>query len=775
MSNRLFNKQFLKAAYRLNGAKSSTGLVKDFSGKGNHGTLSGTEAYVETEQGKQMQQFSNSPYITIPNSRAAMTGNYTAMVKVKYNDLTTGQTFFAKGTGTTSEMVIDLSNGVLRAFAYDQNGARIASENGAAFIDREIILTAVKTTTDIYFYIDKNLVGNFTANSAWKTSTNPAIVGGRGSGSLSRCPESDCYVWENIALTQSEISEMVDHINNPPKFAPKQTPSLTTDGIDDYIDTGIIPDNNTEVKIWGSYITNTGDTVAIGTRNLGTTDSRFYPLANQGIGAYFNYGWNTYIDSSKEFDTKYHKFTLNSLGFYIDGVKSGTVSEELTIQTKSIMIGCASVEGTLKYFAPFLYNKVEIWQSGILIRHFKPLSDGTFIDTVNNVIYSNGGTGDLVYKQEALNLTNDVFTPASLTNDGINDYIDTGIIPNSKTKIEIVFRYITATDDDNIFGSGQSAAGNQLRIVIYSGNIIGLWGRTGVNFGAANTKKHTLIMSVDGYIIDGGELTAWLDSSMNDGQSDLIMFAQSLNDGQVTRYANGAIYKLNIWDDGVLVRAFRPQTDGTMLDVVNNVSYGNDGTGDLVYSPPSESSSLIFSTRDGVKDLTGKNTITNVDTIVGKGMVFNGTTSELSIPKLLSSTDATQTYTFKTVFTHNNDNIGDLMSQYSGGVNRWFMYILTERITWFKDGTATGGTVPILPGVKYHVIVTKSSTGVLKLYVNGELDKTFTDDKAFFDTNFALGHGSNYLDGKIYATEIYNEAKSADWVKNDYEKEIRYW
>ena len=90
-----------------------------------------------------------------------------------------------------------------------------------------------------------------------------------------------------------------------------------------------------------------------------------------------------------------------------------------------------------------------------------------------------------------------------------------------------------------------------------------------------------------------------------------------------------------------------------------------------------------------------------------------------------------------------------------------------------KDIMVNSGTVT-------YATVTATAT-----YVNGTASTTMTADKrqhlvcvlsADVDANNLelANDGTNYGDITVYDFRVYNEAKSADWVKKDYERTKKY-
>jgi len=169
------------------------------------------------------------------------------------------------------------------------------------------------------------------------------------------------------------------------------TLGLMSDGVDDYVNTGIVPDENTEIEIDGKFLTLDTSAKYIGARG---TSNRFYFGVNGGKwyayfgdGAYGIYGTQ---------DINNHKFRLGGGKFYIDNVEViDTEYSTFSPITETLSLFAINRTGSSSFFADFEINYAKIWQDGILVRNFQPKSNGCFQELVNDVEYCNDGLGDL--------------------------------------------------------------------------------------------------------------------------------------------------------------------------------------------------------------------------------------------------------------------------------------------------------------------------------------------------------------------------------------------
>lgn len=599
----MIRKDNLKVYYKLNGSKSSDGKILDFSGNGNHGTLTGTEVYTTNTLGKKVFDFDGSSYIFAENTETlAQTNTHTYVMRVKLETASTETlvTIFSKGGGASTSSCIDINNTQLRFLGYDSTGTLCIIYNNYVrngYNNKEVVLTLVQDTNLIKAYINKELVGTSTTKgNNWLTNSTRISVGSRNTGIISDIPTGDFLFFDNVALTQTEIEQLVDELNSPPEFSPKMTPSLTSDGIDDYIDTGLVNGNMSKIELY--YIP-----VATGTNQI--------------------------------------------------------------------------------------------------------LADGTISTT--SLFTQSSGTINTVFR-----VSGDRRTPLGSLTFGVATKI---VADYNAEKI-----YINDIEQSLIAGTGALSS---------TGNVLLMKRATGIS-------------------------------------------------------TNATWFYIKLWDKlGVLVRHFIPQSDGTMLDIVNNVVYSNSGTGTLIYKqePLVIEDGLVFYTRDGIRDLTGKSTITNNGAIVGKGI-------KTSEGKYIYTNDIPLTgdYTIETVLESD--------VQYSG-ISYWEFgnkNLIQEGFVFYHSGNfgyrETNGSIlqtskinlNTFYNTKNHLVIT-CINNVLYCYLNGVLKATL---EGFDSTDLTFnGVGKGYstntvgvnedFPGKFHMFKIYNRIKSVDEIKSAYEEEIRYW
>jgi hypothetical protein len=197
-------------------------------------------------------------------------------------------------------------------------------------------------------------------------------------------------------------------------------------------------------------------------------------------------------------------------------------------------------------------------------------------------------------------------------------------------------------------------------------------------------------------------------------QGDLTHFNASGQDNIAAQAYNILKPTLSQYDVDLISFHSLDENSLTTIDIANN----NTGTLSsasrnpammLKAEPLMLTPSLVFATINGITDLSGKNTITTSNAIVGNGIV------------LTTGTVTWQTLT-PTSYVYVWEDSDGIINHY--GYNG----------TVFTNGVA-GGTQPITVG----------ATGI------------------------------SSATGKLHSIKIYNEAKSAEWIKQDYLNAVKYW
>jgi len=171
------------------------------------------------------------------------------------------------------------------------------------------------------------------------------------------------------------------------------SPYVQFDGVDDWIDTGIIPDTNTvleldaamkkmgrEYSLNGAGSSYDGTIMSVGMANY---DENLY-LAFGDTKSMFFLGQNP--------DEERHKYRIEGgesvAKFSVDEVES-TENINFVSTTDTIALGAKKYSGNYQWYVKIKVYRCRIWQGGELVRDMVPMSDGTMYDLVNKQVYYN--------------------------------------------------------------------------------------------------------------------------------------------------------------------------------------------------------------------------------------------------------------------------------------------------------------------------------------------------------------------------------------------------
>lgn len=183
-----------------------------------------------------------------------------------------------------------------------------------------------------------------------------------------------------------------------------------------------------------------------------------------------------------------------------------------------------------------------------------------------------------------------------LTSDG-NQYINTNVIPNSSSKIEISFTVPTVTAVGfGLFGSRTNTSSISDRFNVFIYNSAGSPQARG-DFGNKNgtitnySSRAVDTATIENKVIKVNGETIYTGSGTFTGSYPIWLFDVNTKDASSTYPYKGKIYSCKIWQDGVtLSRNFIPVHDIVdnvygMFDTVEEKFYGNAGSGAFTAGP----------------------------------------------------------------------------------------------------------------------------------------------------------------------------------------------
>ena len=205
-------------------------------------------------------------------------------------------------------------------------------------------------------------------------------------------------------------------------------------------------------------------------------------------------------------------------------------------------------------------------------------------DVINNIFYTNSGTGEFTYGPEVPNLDYLHYQEVEYIESTGTQYIDTGIIPY-KTTTELKYAFTNLANEQTVAGCFNE--GNNRYYVCQIDSVGNLSFRNKSNTIIFNTTSDTDIHTIkyndtNNYVFLDNQNIGTVSNLANSLVNSLTLFARKSTN--MESYSKSRIYYCKIWEDEVLVRNFIPcyrKSDNEigLYDTINNVFYTNSGTG----------------------------------------------------------------------------------------------------------------------------------------------------------------------------------------------------
>ena len=367
-----------------------------------------------------------------------------------------------------------------------------------------------------------------------------------------------------------------------------------------YIDTGWSPvSNDLRVKFKTTSVSAPNTTAVCGAEKSGITPRWVFILYGQSADTTKTFpltgDWNN--------STNGFTFTSGSV-LEIDWTTSSTsttitdsVSGTTYTHDFGSTINYSNNNITLKLFqngdsqkSSVQINYYKIWDGGNLVRDFIPVLDWNMTpcmyDRVTGQLFYNAGTGDFVAGRE-------VHYTEYLEGQG-QQYIDTGIIGKTGILAKLKFKFGNNMVGNDKYVLGSSSISPAVRT--YFGTYQSKWMYGCGNYKQAegiadNTVYDCEVSWLKGnqYVIANGEkLIEWDQTTEFNNNFNLYLFSRN-NGGSIGSFTSAStIYYCQIFDNGVLVRDYKPAIDengiGYMFDRVSHTFFENKGTGAFKYS-----------------------------------------------------------------------------------------------------------------------------------------------------------------------------------------------
>lgn len=196
-------------------------------------------------------------------------------------------------------------------------------------------------------------------------------------------------------------------------------------------------------------------------------------------------------------------------------------------------------------------------------------------------------------------------TPLQYIESTGTQYIDTGFKLNHNSRVVIQCMITKLMSDSTLeidaFGCQQFGWENncyKFALAVQTNKIAGCYGNRGwvgntyslVNkLVVADLNRNYITVNVQGYSTYYRTLTSNTFQNLDNSLLFKCYYPTDFpaTDGIMTEDGHLRIYLCDIYDNGVQVRKFRPYLnagEGGLLDELNNVWYGNNGTGEFLYN-----------------------------------------------------------------------------------------------------------------------------------------------------------------------------------------------
>lgn len=388
-----------------------------------------------------------------------------------------------------------------------------------------------------------------------------------------------------------------------------------------YIDTGLKVDQNTEIETVFQR-TQLSNYFIYGINNAGGLDACSAYVTGTDTAHYWRFD-DEYVnmqDVGGIIDTMWHRTIQNKNGVKLDSKNILAYTSIGTFETPVNMpIFCRYTTASSEYtgFAYVRISSFVMRKNGTDILNLVPAkrnSDSAIgmYDTVSDTFFANAGTGTFAYAEYPTptapqdiwcnNGAIKAIRPIKYLESTGTQYIDTGIVPNQDTSVELD----GSIDGYGIFFGVRTAA--LVDISTIQGTSTGYWAM-GYNtsadaFGSKDSLRHVWYKDKNKQYMDG-ELKNNYTYANFTAMGNAYLFAYN-NNGTVGYVINGRVrvYSCKIWDGDTLVRDFIPALDinniPCMFDKVEGKCYYNAGTGQFIAGYlPAEYEELDYIQSDG--------------------------------------------------------------------------------------------------------------------------------------------------------------------------------
>ena len=358
-----------------------------------------------------------------------------------------------------------------------------------------------------------------------------------------------------------------------------------------YIDTGVVGSIKNRIELDIQYV---GDTSIFQINGL-TYNSMRNDIGLNSSNVFWGVSTNG-VTSTTPADNNRHTYfidcTNGSYGMDNSTIGSVTPATVADLPYNVLLFARRNGQGNVEAYCYEKLYSAKYYVSGTLVRDFKPIqitSTGEYclLDEVEHKLYRNAGSGEFI--GEGWQPTYLDYIESTGT-----QYVDTGIVPKSTTKMVVDFAYTTSSTSSQLNGWGSSDSTEAFSFGVVGSSqtfycyVTSNYTATFTNVPFDNN-KHTFSLESGSQKLDSVEYgTNTIGSTAVSGQT-MYLFAVH-GEWQSTggaSYSNEKIYSCKIYDGNTLVRDFQPAFDYNntpcLYDKITETFFYNLGSGTFNY------------------------------------------------------------------------------------------------------------------------------------------------------------------------------------------------
>ena len=358
-----------------------------------------------------------------------------------------------------------------------------------------------------------------------------------------------------------------------------------------YLDTRFVPNQDTKVVCRAMYTQGSSATYLFGS-DAGS-GSAYFAFGSANGNLRFAYNTSSYYFESGLSFTDAITIEANRNVATINGSYTVTAEEAAFSSGYALYLFGDNRAGTLYGETPAKVYSCQIYDNGVLVRDYIPcvniLGEVGLFDLVGREFYGNAGTGVFLRGPVVDATLPDGYVRLEAIQSSGTQYVDTGFVPNQDTRVVAEFETQSNNGDWRCVFGARTTGNNMQSLGFYLSNADVFSGFYGDN----EQFSFSGIPVAGRHIVDWNKNTITLDGTAQTLTAQTYNSTVSLYICSVhtpveadTHYLQGKIYSCQIYDNGVLVRAFLPclsPTQGVGLyDSVTQTFFGNAGDGSFL-------------------------------------------------------------------------------------------------------------------------------------------------------------------------------------------------